>query len=75
MVLTNQTNPLVNSMHVGEGTGIMIYSGSATTSPLIDAETGSPNIGDLYLSTNGSGEIWFAIQSDGGNTWTKLTIT
>lgn len=71
MAVPNGLNPDFDRVTIrGKG---KIYAGAATTSATIEAEYPCTT-GSIYLSTNGSGEIWVCQQADLGNEWTKLTI-
>ena len=50
--------------------GFEIRTGSATTNSGITAAVGTLPKGSIYVSSNGTGEIWVMQTS----TWTKLTI-
>jgi hypothetical protein len=73
MAVPNGLDPVFDRVTLGNGVAT-IYSGATTLSTAITAEVGAPALGSIYLSSNGSGEIWVATQGDAANTWTKLTI-
>lgn len=72
MATPNSLNPSFNRVNINGGA--TIFSGASTTDQTIKAEVGEAGVGDIYISTNGSGEIWVGIQGDSANVWTQLTI-
>ena len=73
MAVPNALNPS-GFYSLGLSGGVTIFSGSSTTSATIIAEIGAQAVGSIYISTNGSGEIWVCQQADAANVWTQITI-
>jgi hypothetical protein len=48
----------------------IITGGASTTNATITAEVGTLPAGSIYISSNGTGEIWVMLTT----TWTKLSI-
>ena len=72
MAVPNGLNPSFES--IGLNAGPNFFSGAMTADGSISAEVGAVTPGSIYISTNGSGEIWVLLQADAANVWTKLTI-
>lgn len=74
MALSNGLNPNLNRLSFNSNTAF-ITGGTATGHDAITAETGTPTVSSVYLSSSGSGEVWvFYKKLATQNMWTLLTL-